>query len=91
MLDSLRIYFEKTNTCPQLGDVIQEYLQNWLNNKPMRFHNLASCYHHLLTQQAVHGWDQLIYSRFATAWCTLQEDHLHNDKTPNAPMTSDSG
>ena len=64
MLNSLQTYFEKTNTHPQLMDLIQECLLNWLNNKPMRFHNLALRYHYLLAQQAALGWDQLFYGRF---------------------------
>ena len=49
---------------------------------------------HLLIMQkrcckAVLGWNQLCYGRFAQAWCTLQEDHLHNYKTQNATMKSE--
>ena len=87
MLDSLRIYFKKTNTHPHLGDLVQECLQNWLNNKPMIFHSLALQYHHLLAQQAALRWDQLFYARFTKAWCT-QEEHLHNHETQNATKMS---
>ena len=55
----------------------------------MRFHNLASRYHHLLAQQAALGWGQLFYVRFAWACCTLQEDHLHNHEAPNSKMKSE--
>ena len=70
-------------------DLVQECLQNWLNHRPMRFHNLALRYHYLLAQQAALGWDQLPYRRFTWAWWTLQEDHLHNHETPNAAMESE--
>ena len=43
-------------------------------------------YHYLLAQQAALGWDQLFYGRFTQTWCILQEDHLHNNKRPNAKM-----
>ena len=89
MLESLRIDSAKTYTCPQQEYLVQECLQNWLNNKPMRFHNLAPRYHYSLAQQAVLGWDQILYGRFTWAWCTLQEDHLHNNETPNATMKSE--
>ena len=55
----------------------------------MHFHNLDECYHHLLTQQASIGWEQLFYGWFVKTWCTLQDEHAQNSDTKHMKTTGE--
>ena len=62
MITNLCSFLETNNTRPMLGDLQQECLLNWSDDRPLSFHKLHPIYHQMLAHQAAIGWEQMFYT-----------------------------